>query len=130
MTSFPAKKHTNKSVSLRSILRWKPCRKPASHASMYCPAAKSTCWRVGACGTLYQHVPLPLDSSQADKCPWTLALPRRCRKITFLNFVSGYCFSWFFMTFPTTFSCPRPLYVTWECFHLHPSTSYHCLDHY
>ena len=76
-------------------------------------------------GALFHHAPPHVDES-----PWTLVEPHHRRKITILPiFFVQLHIPLGFSTFLTTFSSPRHLHVSWECFHLHFDTSYPCLNH-
>ena len=68
---IPAAEHTNRSVSLRSTLRWKPRRKTL-HASIFGPVLKFTSWRVRNClatGLLQQCRLPPINLSNHFTCP-------------------------------------------------------------
>ena len=67
VTSIPAKKHTNKSASLRSPFQWKPRQKIPSHEPISGPALKFTRRQVAADETLFGHAPPPVGASAANK---------------------------------------------------------------
>ena len=95
-TSILAEEHTNKSASLRSTFRWKPCRKITSHALISDPVCEFTHWRVAARVTLFLHVPPPTSASAANKPIHPLHAPhRRWKNPSFSVFLSGHCYGVF-----------------------------------
>ena len=93
VTSIPAEKHTNRSASLQSPFRWKPCWKITSHAPISGPALKFTRRGKAARVTLFLHAPPPAGASAVDKPIHPLHAPRPRRKSpSFSVILSGHCY--------------------------------------
>ena len=92
-TSIPTDEHTNRSVSLRSILQWKPCQNILLHAPIFSPTLKFTRQCVAKCGALFGHTPPPARSSVADEPAQPLHALHHCRKSPpFPLFLSDDCY--------------------------------------
>ena len=95
-TSIPAEEHTNRSTSLRSTFRWKPCWKRTSHALTRANLRSDVEIHAPTRGvrvTLFSHTPSSAGASVADKPIHPLHVPRRSRKNpSFLLFRFGHCY--------------------------------------
>ena len=86
-------RHTNRSISLRSTLRWKPCRKIHLHMPIYSLVLKFTLRHVAAHEKLFRHAPPPTMSPDVDEPLQPPVVFRHHKKTPlFPLFLSGDCF--------------------------------------